>query len=179
MDGVILGVRLGDRRSLKLPPELHPELADPLLLSRKLISASFAHFRFNKELILVISPSSPASLHSIFKMALCAVFTFFILKKTRILFSLFCWRKTRSWSPHFIGEVSLISVIQSAISSSTCILHHFLSFWFEIFLWPTHITTLCNEHWLDHISVYLTYIFVQHFCMDSRYQSFHKKWKLC
>ena len=93
-------------------------------------------------------------------MALCAVFTFFILKKTRILFSLFCWRKTRSWSPHFIGEVSLISVIQSAISSSTCILQHFLSFWFEIFLWPTHITTLCNEHWLDHISLYLTYIYI-------------------
>ena len=50
VDGVILGVRLGDRRSLKLPPELHPELAEPLLLSRKLISVSFNHFCFNKEL---------------------------------------------------------------------------------------------------------------------------------
>ena len=54
VDGVILGVRLGDRRSLKLPPELHPELADPLLLSRKLISASFNHLCFDKELIKLI-----------------------------------------------------------------------------------------------------------------------------
>ena len=113
VDGVILGVRLGDRRSLKLPPELHPELADPLLLSRKLISASFAHFRFNKELILIISPSSPASLHSIFKDGTLRRFHFFyfeedqdplftfLLEEDQVLVSSFHWRSF----PHFSDPI--------------------------------------------------------------------------